>query len=69
MTELSNDINGDSAQGILDKRGRKSMSQSIFYVFVPALVFVKVGEAVDLSNFARWWSLPMNVIVRCGQHA
>lgn len=55
------------AQGVLDGRGRQSLSRCIFYVFIPSLTFTKLGASVDLHNMSRWWILPVNVLIRSVQ--
>jgi hypothetical protein len=52
-------------QGVLDARGRQSLSRIIFYVFIPSLTFTKLGASVDLHNMSRWWILPVNILIRC----
>ena len=53
-----------TGQGVLDARGRQSLSRLIFYVFIPSLTFTKLGASVDLHNMSRWWILPVNVLIR-----
>ena len=52
-------------QGVLDPKGRTSLSRVIFYVFIPSLTFTKLAASVDLANMGRWWFLPVNVLLRC----
>lgn len=56
-------------QGVLDARGRQSLSRLIFYVFIPSLTFIKLGASVDLHNMSRWWILPVNVLIRYAEIA
>ena len=52
-------------QGVLDAKGRNSLSRVNFYVFIPSLTFSKLAASVDLSNLGRWWFLPANIFIRC----
>jgi len=52
-----------AAQGILDAKGRKTLSAANFYCFIPALTFTKLATAVDLHNIRQWWFLPVNVLL------
>ena len=52
-----------SSQGLLDAKGRKSLSSVVFYCFTPALTFTKLAVAVDLHNIRAWWFLPVNVLL------
>ena len=57
-------------QGVLDAKGRNSLSKCIFYCFIPSLTFTKLAASVDLTNMGRWWFLPVNVLLRCAhQHS
>ncbi|CAL8462850.1 g2384 [Coccomyxa elongata] len=49
--------------GVLDVKGRNSLSRVIFYVFIPSLTFTKLAASVDLANMGRWWFLPVNVLL------
>ncbi|KAK9839803.1 hypothetical protein WJX81_002851 [Elliptochloris bilobata] len=49
--------------GILDARGRKTLSSINFYCFIPALTYTKLATAVDLHNIHQWWFLPVNVLL------
>jgi predicted permease len=51
-------------QGVLDARGRNSLSRVNFYVFIPSLTFSKLAASVDLTNIGRWWFLPVNIFIR-----
>ena len=51
-------------QGVLDAKGRNSLSRVVFYVFVPSLTFSKLAASVDLHNISRWWFLPVNIFIR-----
>lgn len=52
-------------QGVLDVKGRNSLSRVVFYCFIPSLTFTKLAASVDLANMGRWWFLPVNVLLRC----
>jgi len=41
-------------QGILDARARQALSQLVFWVFVPALVFTKLAGSVNLKDLGVW---------------
>ena len=41
-------------QGILDGRGRQTLSQLVFWVFVPCLVFTKLAGSVNLEDLGVW---------------
>ncbi|EIE27197.1 auxin efflux carrier [Coccomyxa subellipsoidea C-169] len=49
--------------GVLDAKGRNSLSKCIFYCFIPSLTFTKLAASVDLTNMGRWWFLPVNVLL------
>ena len=51
-------------QGILNQKARQHLSQLVFYLFVPALSFTKLGASVDLRQISRWWPLPVNTALR-----
>lgn len=55
-------------QGVLDAKGRNSLSKIIFYCFIPALTFTKLAASVDLANMVRWWYLPVNVLLRSAHY-
>lgn len=44
-------------QGVIDARGRQTLSQLIFWIFVPALIFTKLAGSVNLSNLKIWWAI------------
>ena len=51
-------------QDILNQKARQHLSQLVFYLFVPALSFTKLGASVDLRQIGRWWPLPVNTALR-----
>ncbi len=51
-------------QKILKPPARQALSQLIFFVFMPTLVFSKLSAAVDVKNLTIWWPLPANVLLR-----
>jgi len=50
-------------KGILDARARQALSQLVFWVFVPALVFTKLAGSVNLKDLGVWWILPFNMVL------
>lgn len=51
------------AVNILPAQIRKGMSKLVYCVFLPAFIFVRLGEAVTLHHLIQWWFLPVNVIL------
>ncbi|KAK9835690.1 hypothetical protein WJX74_005946 [Apatococcus lobatus] len=50
-------------QKILKPPTRQALSQLLFFVFMPCLVFSKLSAAVDVKNLSTWWPLPANVLM------
>ncbi|EXB65612.1 Uncharacterized transporter [Morus notabilis] len=48
---------------IIPKATFKLLSKLVFALFLPCLVFSQLGEAITLGNIARWWFIPVNVLV------
>eukprot|EP00850_Spirogloea_muscicola_P003790 SM000015S01290 [mRNA] locus=s15:1002276:1011530:- [translate_table: standard] len=42
---------------------RKSVSKLVFAVFLPAIIFVDLGEAINPRKIIAWWFIPVNVII------
>eukprot|EP00850_Spirogloea_muscicola_P016095 SM000128S26228 [mRNA] locus=s128:207799:216800:+ [translate_table: standard] len=42
---------------------RKSVSKLVFAVFLPAIIFVDLGEAINPKKIIAWWFIPVNVII------
>eukprot|EP00884_Botryococcus_braunii_P000591 jgi/Botrbrau1/10532/Bobra.7_1s0013.1 len=53
-------------KGTLDATGRHTLSQLIFWIFVPCLTFTKLARSVDLANLTTWWYLPFNISLSIG---
>lgn len=41
----------------------KLLSKLVFALFLPCLIFTELGESITLDNIARWWFIPVNVLV------
>lgn len=48
---------------IIPKATFKLLSKLVFALFLPCLIFSQLGEAITLRNIARWWFIPVNVLV------
>ncbi|CAI5460324.1 unnamed protein product [Closterium sp. Yama58-4] len=48
---------------VLHADARKSLSKLVFTVFLPAIIFVNLGEAISFENLLRWWFIPVNVVL------
>lgn len=47
-------------QGLLSPASRKTISGLVYYLFMPCLVFSKLGPALSWDRLCRWWPLPIN---------
>ena len=52
-------------QGVLNEQGCAVVSRLIYYVYIPALTFSKLAQAVTLSSIAHLWPLLANMTIRC----
>ncbi|GAA0165733.1 hypothetical protein LIER_21059 [Lithospermum erythrorhizon] len=41
----------------------KLLSKLVFALFLPCLIFIHLGESINLKNLALWWFIPVNVIL------
>ncbi|GJP36803.1 hypothetical protein CLOM_g21278 [Closterium sp. NIES-68] len=48
---------------VLHADARKSLSKLVFTVFLPAIIFVNLGEAISFHNLLQWWFIPVNVVL------
>eukprot|EP00897_Mesotaenium_endlicherianum_P009963 jgi/Mesen1/8996/ME000056S08403 len=48
---------------VLTAPTRKSLSKLVFALFLPAIIFVDLGEAINLQRLLEWWFIPVNVIL------
>ncbi|CAI5930362.1 unnamed protein product [Closterium sp. NIES-64] len=48
---------------VLHADARKSLSKLVFTVFLPAIIFVNLGEAISFENLLKWWFIPVNVVL------
>ncbi|KAF3432225.1 hypothetical protein FNV43_RR26964 [Rhamnella rubrinervis] len=48
---------------MIPKATFKLLSKLVFALFLPCLIFTELGESITLDNFARWWFIPVNVLV------
>ncbi|KAF5201089.1 Auxin efflux carrier-like protein [Thalictrum thalictroides] len=44
----------------------KLLSKLVFALFLPCLIFTHLGEAITLANVAKWWFIPVNVVISTG---
>ncbi|CAI5512615.1 unnamed protein product [Closterium sp. Naga37s-1] len=51
---------------VLHADARKSLSKLVFTVFLPAIIFVNLGEAISFENLLKWWFIPVNVVLASG---
>eukprot|EP00271_Cylindrocystis_brebissonii_P021134 TRINITY_DN73_c0_g1_i2.p1 TRINITY_DN73_c0_g1~~TRINITY_DN73_c0_g1_i2.p1 ORF type:complete len:450 (+),score=74.00 TRINITY_DN73_c0_g1_i2:246-1595(+) len=48
---------------ILSEPARRSLAKIIFNAFLPAFIFVRLGEAINLEKLLIWWYIPVNVMI------
>ncbi|EFJ37789.1 hypothetical protein SELMODRAFT_73552 [Selaginella moellendorffii] len=48
---------------ILTANTRKQLSKLVFTLFLPCLIFTKLGSAVTLQKMLEWWFIPVNVLL------
>uniref|UniRef100_A0A7N1A618 PIN-like protein n=1 Tax=Kalanchoe fedtschenkoi TaxID=63787 RepID=A0A7N1A618_KALFE len=41
----------------------KLLSKLVFALFLPCLIFVHLGQSINIDTIARWWFIPVNVVV------
>uniref|UniRef100_A0A7N0ZZN2 Auxin efflux carrier family protein n=1 Tax=Kalanchoe fedtschenkoi TaxID=63787 RepID=A0A7N0ZZN2_KALFE len=41
----------------------KLLSKLVFALFLPCLIFTQLGESITLDSLARWWFIPVNVLI------
>ncbi|GAQ92166.1 putative auxin efflux carrier family protein [Klebsormidium nitens] len=51
--------------GVLNVEARKHISKLVFVLLLPALVFVKLGQGVDITNMIKWYFIPINILAGC----
>eukprot|EP01087_Luapelamoeba_hula_P022608 TRINITY_DN8153_c0_g1_i2.p1 TRINITY_DN8153_c0_g1~~TRINITY_DN8153_c0_g1_i2.p1 ORF type:complete len:480 (+),score=60.83 TRINITY_DN8153_c0_g1_i2:91-1530(+) len=51
--------------GILTASTKKSMSDLVFWLFSPALLFSTMSESVNLHNMLQWWPLVVFPLLYC----
>lgn len=42
------------------------LSKLVFALFLPCLIFTYLGESITLDTIAKWWFIPVNVVVSTG---
>lgn len=42
------------------------LSKLVFALFLPCLIFTYLGESITLENIAKWWFIPVNVLISTG---
>lgn len=48
---------------ILTASARKQLSQLVFSLFLPCLIFTQLGTAVTIRKMLEWWFIPVNVVI------
>lgn len=48
---------------MLTQEGSKSLNKLIYFVFLPALIFVSLGTSVTGSRLLSWWAQMVNVLL------
>ena len=48
---------------IIPKATFKLLSKLVFALFLPCLIFTELGESITLVSIARWWFIPVNVLI------
>ncbi|CAN0875377.1 Protein PIN-LIKES 2 [Linum grandiflorum] len=41
----------------------KLLSKLVFALFLPCLIFTEQGESITLENMAKWWFIPVNILI------
>ncbi|PIA63640.1 hypothetical protein AQUCO_00201172v1 [Aquilegia coerulea] len=48
---------------ILPRATFKLLSKLVFALFLPCLIFTKLGQTMTLENITLWWFIPVNVLI------
>ncbi|KAG9449071.1 hypothetical protein H6P81_009036 [Aristolochia fimbriata] len=48
---------------LVPKATFKLLSKLVFALFLPCLIFTYLGKSISLQNAARWWFIPVNVLI------
>lgn len=48
---------------IIPRSTFKLLSKLVFALFLPCLIFTHLGQSITLDNAAKWWFIPVNVVV------
>ncbi|OIS96877.1 PREDICTED: protein PIN-LIKES 2-like [Nicotiana attenuata] len=48
---------------LVPKATFKLLSKLVFALFLPCTIFIHLGETITVQNFARWWFIPVNVLL------
>lgn len=48
---------------IIPKETFKTLSELVFALFLPCLIFTHLGPCISLKNFIHWWFIPVNVVL------
>ncbi|KAE8716624.1 putative Mediator of RNA polymerase II transcription subunit 18 [Hibiscus syriacus] len=41
----------------------KLLSKLVFVLFLPCLIFTELGQSITFDSIARWWFIPVNVLI------
>ena len=47
----------------IPKETFKILSELVFALFLPCLIFTHLGPCISLKNFIHWWFIPVNVVL------
>lgn len=48
---------------IIPKATFKLLSKLVFALFLPCLIFIDLGQSINLYNLVHWWFIPLNVLI------
>ncbi|KAL4280325.1 hypothetical protein GQ457_03G009570 [Hibiscus cannabinus] len=48
---------------IIPRATFKLLSKLVFVLFLPCLIFTELGESITVDSIARWWFIPVNVLI------
>ncbi|GMJ13309.1 PIN-LIKES 2 [Hibiscus trionum] len=48
---------------IIPRATFKLLSKLVFVLFLPCLIFTELGESITFDSIARWWFIPVNVLI------
>lgn len=48
---------------VLSKTTFKLLSNLVFVLFLPCLIFTQLGQSITFENFILWWFVPVNVLI------